>query len=49
MIDPVLGGILSEGKASYGISVDLVIELEDDAEASVCKGGMRRLKEDVVK
>jgi len=49
MIDPVSGGIRSEGKATYGISVDSVIELEEDAEASVCKGGMGRFGEDVIK
>jgi len=48
MIDPVSGGILSEGKARYGISVDFVIELEEDAEACVCKGGMGRFREDVI-
>jgi hypothetical protein len=49
MIYPVPGGIRSEGKASYGISVNFVIELEEDAEASVCKGGMGRFREDVIK
>jgi len=49
MIDPVSGGIWSEGDASYGISVDFVIELKEDSEASVCKGGMGRFREDVIK
>jgi len=49
MIDPVSGGIWSEGDASYGISVDFVIELKEDAEACVCKGGMGRFMEDVIK
>jgi hypothetical protein len=49
MIDPVSGGIRSEGKATYDISVDFVIKLEEHAEASVCKGGMGRFREDVIK
>jgi hypothetical protein len=49
MVDPVSSGIVSEGKVSYGISVDFVIELEEDAEASVRKGGMGRFREDVIK
>jgi len=35
MVDPVPSGIRGEGRVSYGISVDFVIELEEDAEASV--------------
>ena len=41
MVDPVPRGIPGEGKATYGISVDFVIELEEDTQASVCKDGMR--------
>jgi hypothetical protein len=48
MIDPVSGGIRSEGKANYGVSVDFVIELEEDAETSVCKGGMGRFRGGVI-
>jgi hypothetical protein len=40
MVDPVPGGIWSEGKATYGISVDIVIELEEDTEASARKKRM---------
>src|SRR6266446_5244475 len=39
MVHPVSGGIVGEGKVSYGISVDLVIELEEDTEASMCDDG----------
>jgi hypothetical protein len=49
MIGPVPSGIRREGKVSYGISVDFVIELEEDTKAGVCKGGMGRLWEDVIK
>jgi hypothetical protein len=49
MVDPVLSGIRGEGRVSYGISFDFVIELEEDAEAGVCKGGMGRFGEDVIK
>ena len=48
MIDPVLGGIRGEGNARYNISADFVIELEEYAEASICKRGMRRFGEDVI-
>jgi hypothetical protein len=48
MIDPVSGGIRSERNATYGISVDFVIELEEDDEASVCKESMGRFGENVV-
>jgi hypothetical protein len=48
MIDPVLSGIWGEGKASYGISVDFVIELEEDTEAGMCKDSMRRFGENVI-
>jgi len=48
MVHPVSGGIVGEGKVSYGISVDLVIELEEDTEASMCEDGMRRFRENVI-
>ena len=46
MIDPVLSGMLGEGKVSYCISVDLVVEVED-VETSVCKDGMCGFGENV--
>jgi hypothetical protein len=49
MIDPVPRGIRGKGKVIYGTSVDLVIELEEDTEASTCKGGMCRFGENVIK
>jgi len=48
MVDPVSGGIGGEGKVSYGISVDIIIQLEEDAEAGVCEDGMRRFGENVI-
>jgi hypothetical protein len=48
MVYPVLGGVEGEGKVIDGISVDLVIKLEEDAEACVCEDGMRRFWEDVI-
>jgi len=48
MIDPVPGGIRGEGKADYRISVDFVVEVEEDAEASVCKDRMCRFGENVI-
>ena len=48
MIDPVLSGIRGEGKVSYRISVDLVVEVEEDAEARVCKDGMCGFGENVI-
>jgi hypothetical protein len=36
MVDPVPSGIRGEGKVTYGISVDFVIESEEDAEARMC-------------
>jgi hypothetical protein len=48
MIDPVPSGIRGEGKVSYGISIDFVVEVEDDAEASVCKDGMCGFGENVI-
>jgi len=48
MVDPVPGSIPREGKVGYGISVDLVIEPEEDTEGNVCKDGMRRFGENVI-
>jgi hypothetical protein len=48
MVDPMPSGIWGKGKAGNGISVDLVIELEEDTEAGVCKDGMRRFWENVI-
>ena len=42
------GGIWCEREMAYGISIDFVIELDEDTEASICKGGMGRLGEDVI-
>jgi hypothetical protein len=47
MIDPVPSGMRCKGEMNYGISADFVVEPED-AEASVCKDGMRRLREYVI-
>jgi hypothetical protein len=33
MVDPMSSGIQGKGKATYGISVDFVIESEEDTEA----------------
>ena len=48
MVDLVLNSIGGEGKATYGISVDFVIELEEDTEASMCEKGMRRFGKNVI-
>jgi len=48
MVNPISRGIRGEGKATDGISVDFVIELEEGAEASACKEGMRRFGEKVI-
>jgi hypothetical protein len=48
MVDPVPRGIRGEGKVIYGISVDFVIELEEDTETGVCEDGMRRFGENVI-
>jgi hypothetical protein len=48
MVDPVPRGIRGEGKAINGISVDFVIEFEEDTEASVCKDGVRRFEGNVI-
>jgi hypothetical protein len=48
MIRPVSGGIQGEGKATYGIFVDFVIESEEDNEASMCKKCMCRIGKNVI-
>jgi hypothetical protein len=48
MIHPVSSSIWREGKVSYAVSVDFVVEMEEDAEANVCKGGMCRFGENVI-
>jgi hypothetical protein len=48
MLDPVSSGVWCEGKLIYNISVDVVVELEEDTEAGMCKGGMRRFGENVI-
>ena len=48
MVDPVSSGIRHEGEVIYGITVDFVIELEEDTEAGACKDSMRRLGENVI-
>jgi hypothetical protein len=48
MIDPVPSGIPGDGEVTYGISLEFVIELEEDSEASPCKEGMRRFGENVI-
>jgi hypothetical protein len=48
MVDPVPRSIQGEGKVTYGISVDFVIELEEDTQASMCKDGMRRFGDNVI-
>jgi len=48
MVDPVSSGIAGKGKVAYGVSVDFVIELEEDTKAGVCKDGVRRFGENVI-
>jgi hypothetical protein len=48
MIYPVTRGIWGEGKMIYGVSVDFVIELEEDTEASLRKHDMRWFGENVI-
>jgi len=48
MVDPVSSSIQGKGKAAYGISVDFDFELEEDAEAGVCKDSMRRFGENMI-
>jgi hypothetical protein len=48
MVGPIPGGISSKGKVGNGISVDFVIELDEDTEAGVCKDSMRGFGQDVI-
>jgi len=48
MIDPVSGGVRSEGSATYGIAVGFVIEVEEDDKVSVRKESMGRFGENVI-
>jgi hypothetical protein len=48
MIDPVPSGIWGEGKVGYGFSVRFVVEVEEDAEASVSKDDMCGFGENVI-
>jgi len=48
MVDPIPSGIWGKGKVGNGVSVDIVIELEEDTEAGVCKDRMRRFWENVI-
>jgi hypothetical protein len=48
VVDPVPSGIRGKGKVENNISVDFVIELEEDTEASMCKDGMCRFRENVI-
>jgi len=48
MVDPVLSRVRCERKVMYGISVDFVVELENDTEAGAGKGRMCRFGENVI-
>jgi hypothetical protein len=48
MVDPVSGGIPREREVTNGITIDFVIEFQEDAEAGVRKGGMCRFSEYVI-
>jgi hypothetical protein len=48
MADPVTGGIQCEGEVTYGISVDFVIEVEEDTKARLCKDEVCRFGENVI-
>src|SRR5882672_6068827 len=48
MIDPMSSGIKRKRKPTYRISIDFVIQFEEDAEASVCENRMRRFGKNVV-
>jgi hypothetical protein len=48
VINPVSSSIGGEGKAVYARSVDLVVKLEEDTEASKRKDRMRSLRENVI-
>ncbi len=48
MVHPVSGGIGGEREVSYRISVDFVIQLKEDTEASMCKDDVRSFGDDVI-
>ena len=48
MIDSVLSSIWGERKVSYRIFINLIIKVEKDAEARVCKDGMCRFRKNVI-
>ena len=50
MINPVplAGGMQGEGEMSYDFSVGFVVEVEEDAEARVCKDDMCEFGENVI-
>jgi hypothetical protein len=48
MVHPVPRGIRGEGEVTNGVSVDFVIEVEEDTEAGVCKGGMCGFRKNVI-
>jgi hypothetical protein len=48
MVDPVSSGIWGEGKVTYGISVNFVIESSEDTEASTGKEHMCRFGKNVI-
>ena len=48
MVDPVSSGIWGKEKVIYDISVGLVIESEEDTEASACKKCMCRFGKNVI-
>jgi hypothetical protein len=48
VINPALCGIRGKGNVKYDILVDLVVEVEEDAEASMCKDGMCGFGENVI-
>jgi hypothetical protein len=48
MVYPVSSGIWGEGKVTYGISAESVIESEEDAEASTRKENMCWFGKDVI-
>ena len=48
MIDSVPNGIQGDGKAKYLMSVDFVVEVEEEPEASACEEGLCGFKENVI-
>jgi hypothetical protein len=48
MVDPVSSRIWGEGEMIYGIFVDLVIQSEEDTEASVCEKCMCAFGKNVI-